>query len=86
MTQLHTLASLDGQRSYTLCLDLRNECADAHGDFCAILVELALPQHAGEHRAPQLLFCGEDACRCSLMSAKGYALVTRNQMAQLQNV
>ena len=60
MTQLHPLASLDSQGSDPLRRNLRNQGADAGRDLGSILVELLLPQHAGEDRAPQHLFGGQD--------------------------
>ena len=55
VTQLHALASLDGQRGHLLGVHLRNQLMNAAGDLHAVLVELALPQHAGEDRAAQRL-------------------------------
>ena len=55
MAQLHRCARLDGERSDLLGIDLRHERADALGDGDAVLVELVLPEHAGEDAAPQRL-------------------------------
>jgi hypothetical protein len=49
VAQLHPLARLDGQRGNLLRRNLRNQFVDAAGDLHAVLVELALPQHAGEN-------------------------------------
>jgi hypothetical protein len=70
MTQLHTLAGLNGQRGDLFSLDLRNQLVDAAGDLHAVLIELAFPQQAGEDRAAQSLLGGDDSGPCSLVSAR----------------
>ena len=69
MAQLHLLASLHGQRGNLLCLHLRHQLADASGNLHSILVELVLPQHAGENRAAQSLLRRDARSRRSLVSA-----------------
>jgi hypothetical protein len=70
MTQLHLLASLDGQRSDLLGCNLRHQLGDAASDLDSILVELALPEQAGEHRAPQLQLGRNVPSWCALVRAK----------------
>src|SRR5229473_4892406 len=53
MTQLHLLTSLDGKRGHLLGRDLRHQFGDAARDLDSVLVELALPEQAREHRTPQ---------------------------------
>jgi len=70
VAQLHALTSLDRQRCHLFGVDLRNQFVDAAGDLHAVLVELALPQHAGEDGAAQSLLGGDGAGPCSLVSAR----------------
>ena len=63
-------ASFHGERGHLLRRDLRDQFVDAAGDLHAVLIELALPQQAGEHRAPQLLLGGEAARRRALVCAR----------------
>ncbi len=70
MTQLHALASLDSKRGHLFGINLRDQLVNAAGDLHAVLIELALPQHAGEDRAPQRLLGGDGAGPCSLVSAR----------------
>ncbi len=82
VTQLHALASLHGQRSDLLGRNLRNQFTDAPGNLHAILVELALPQHAGEDRAAQSLLRSDGPGRRSLVGAQaGTLVVLRNVQA-----
>ena len=62
VTQLHLLAGLHGQRRDFFSGDLGHQLADASGDCDTILIKLALPQHAGQHRPAQLLL-GSDVLR-----------------------
>src|SRR5579864_638022 len=59
VTQLHLFARLDSQRRHLLRANLGNEFRDATCDLDSILVKLALPEEAGQHRAPQLQFGGD---------------------------
>ena len=70
MAQLHPLAGLDGQRGHLFRGHLRHQLVNAAGDLHAVLVELALPQHAGEDGAPQSLLGRDDASACSLVGAR----------------
>ncbi len=51
VTQLHPLASFNGKRSHLLGLDLGNELGNAAGDLDSVLIKLALPKQARQHRA-----------------------------------
>jgi hypothetical protein len=51
MTQLHPLASFDCQRRHLLGRDLGNEFGNAAGDLDPVLIKLALPKQARQHRA-----------------------------------
>ena len=51
MAELHLLARLNGKCGDALGLDLGDEFRDAARDLDTILVELALPQETGQHRA-----------------------------------
>jgi hypothetical protein len=70
VAQLHALAGLHGQRCHLLGLDLRYKLVNAAGDLDAVLVELALPQHAGKSGAAQGLLRSDDTGLRSLMSAR----------------
>jgi hypothetical protein len=70
MAQLHALADLDGQRGNLFRVDLRHQLMNAAGDLDAVLVKLALPQHAGEDRAAQSLLGSDDAGPCPLVCAR----------------
>jgi hypothetical protein len=52
--QLHLLTRFDRKRGNLLRRDLRHQFGNAAGDLDAVLVELALPKQAGQHRAAQL--------------------------------
>ena len=80
VTQLHALTCLHGEGRDLAGLDARDDFADAVGNLHAILVELALPQHAGEYRTPQGLL-GRDNCGRGAFMRAG-----RNEMAQLQYI
>ena len=54
MAQLHLLARLYRQPRDLLNRNLRHEFGDAAGDLDSVLVELAFPKQASQHRAPQL--------------------------------
>ena len=54
MTHLHLLTSLDRKRGNFLRRDLGHQFRNAASDLDAVLVELALPKQAGQHRAAQL--------------------------------
>src|SRR5262249_45156252 len=49
--------------------DLRHQLGDAASDLDSVLVELALPEQAGEHRTPQLQLRRNLPCRCALVGA-----------------
>ena len=70
MTQLHRGASLDGEGGDLFGVNLGDELADAACDGDAVLVELALPEHAGEDRAPQGLLGSEDGRGCAFVGAR----------------
>ena len=70
VTQLHLLARLDGKRGHLLGCDLGHEFRDAAGDLDAVLVELALPEQASQHRAPQLQFRRDVAGRRTFVRAR----------------
>lgn len=57
-------ACLYGERSDVYGLDLRDELADAIGDSDAALVELVLPEHAGEYGAPERPLRSNGCGRC----------------------
>jgi hypothetical protein len=59
VTQLHLLARLHGQRGNLLRIHLGHQFVNTAGDLHAVLVELVLPQHAGENRAAQSLLRGD---------------------------
>jgi hypothetical protein len=84
VTQLHLLARLDGKRRNTRRLDSGNEVADATRNLYPVLVELALPQHAGLNAAAQRLLRVKGDGRRALMRAE--EVPHRSQMTQLQNV
>src|SRR4029077_9805152 len=69
VTKLHLLARLDRERSNALGLDLGNEFRDAAGDLDAVLVELALPKQAGQHRTAQLQLVRDVTGRGALVMA-----------------
>ncbi len=71
VAQLHMLAGFDGQRGNLRGRNARNQFADAARDLHAVLVELVLPQHAGEHRAPQRLLGREHRGRRALVRVRG---------------
>jgi hypothetical protein len=54
MTQLHPLASFDCQRRHLLGRDLGNEFGNAAGNLDSVLIKLAFPKQARQHRAAQL--------------------------------
>ena len=85
MTQLHPLAGFDGQRGDALGRNLGNQCANAGRDLGSLLVELLLPQHAGEDGSPQHLLSGQLKGLSSLMGAQG-RLGRLFVMVQLQDV
>ena len=70
MTQLHLLARLDGERGHLLGRNLGHEFRDAAGDLDSVLVELALPEQASQHRAPQLQLGRDVSRRRALVSAR----------------
>src|SRR5581483_6567990 len=70
VAQLHLLAGLDSKRSHLVGRNLGHQLGDAAGDLDSVLVELALPKQAGEHRAPQLHLGRDVPCRCTLVRAR----------------
>ncbi len=70
MTQLHLCPSLNRERGHLLGCNLGNKLRDAARDLDAVLVELALPKQAGQHRAPQLQLRREVARRRAFMRAQ----------------
>src|SRR5579864_794366 len=70
VTQLHLLASFDGERSHILSRDLGDEFRDAARDLDSVLIELALPEQACQHRAPQLQLRGDVARRSTFVRAR----------------
>ncbi len=56
VTQVEHLARLDGQGRHDRGVEIGRQRGDTVGDGLAVLVELVLPQEAGEHRAAQGLF------------------------------
>ena len=75
MTELHLLASLDGERGNTIGVDPRNEFLDTPGDLHAVFIELALPQHAGEDGASKGLFGRDGPGGRTLMSARALVML-----------
>ena len=84
MTQLHLLARLNGERGNLRGFDARNQRSDAIGNGHAILVELVLPQHVGQHGAPQLRFRADLRSGRALMRPQGRA--RESKVAKLQNI
>jgi hypothetical protein len=80
MPQFHVLACLNSQCGNAFGENLRNKLADAACDLNAILVELSLPQHAGEDGATEGLLRRDGCCRRALVSAQTRTLIV------LQNV
>jgi hypothetical protein len=78
VTEPHLVARLDGQRGDTLGLDLGDEFCDAAGDLDAVLVELALPEQAGENGTTQLQFVRD--------VTRGRALVGAQSVSEIQQV
>ena len=70
VTELHLLTRLDGKHSHSLGLDLGNKLGNAAGDLNAVLIKLALPEQAGEHRAAQLQLVRDVTRGGSLVGAK----------------
>lgn len=68
VAQLHGGAGLDGERGDGLGRDAGYELADARGDGLPALVELVLPEHAGEYAAAQGLFGRESYSGRSFVS------------------
>ena len=54
VTKLHLLASLDGESGNLLRLNLGDKLRNASRDLDAILLELALPERARQHRTAKL--------------------------------
>ena len=50
MTQLHFSTSLDSKRGHLFRRNLWYELSNTPGDLDSVLVELAFPEQAGEHR------------------------------------
>ena len=67
--QFHLRPGLDRQRGDLLRTHLGNQGTQPLDDGDAALVELVLPQHAGEHGAPQRLLGGQDSRARSLVGA-----------------
>jgi len=67
VTQLHLLARLHCKPGHFFGRDLRHQFCDASGDLHAILIELALPEQASQHRALQLQLRRDVARRRTLM-------------------
>src|SRR6202011_4783821 len=80
VTKLHRGAGLDGERRDLFDGDLRDEFANAVCDGDTVLVELVLPEHAGEDRTPQGLLGCEDGRRCAFVGARA------REMGQLEDV
>src|SRR5262249_47552365 len=69
VAQLHLLAGLHGQGRHLLRRHLGHQFADTTGDSYAILVKLLFPEHAGQHRAPELQLRRYMAGRRALVGA-----------------
>src|SRR5580765_119771 len=80
VTQLHLLARLDCQCSHLLGRDFGDELRDAARDLDSVLVELALPEQAREHRAPQLQLRGDVARGSTLVRSR-----TRVEVEQIES-
>ena len=80
VTKLHRSASLYGEGRDLLGRNRGDELADASRDGYAFLVELVLPEHAGEYRTPQCLLRRDDGRACAFMSARA------SEMGQLEDV
>ena len=86
MSQVHLLACLDRERRNVLRHALRSQVGNPLADFHAVLVELRLPQEAGEHRATQP---GEDADvmdRCTLVSRQRGTLCVCTHLSLLSEL
>src|SRR5271170_4586028 len=84
VTQLHLLACFDRKRSHLSRVYLRNKSGDALGDGRAILIELVLPQHAGQHRAPQLRVRTDHNSGCALVRTQGRS--AESELTKFQNI
>ena len=72
VAQVEDLARLDGERGQHLRRDPHGVGDDAVGDRLAVLVELVLPQQAGQDRAAQPLLSRERSDgRCALLRTSG---------------
>ncbi len=80
VTELHRGARLDGECCDLLGIDPGYEFADAACDGDAVLVELVLPEHAGQDGAPQCLLRRDDGRACAFVSARA------REMGQLEDV
>ena len=81
---MHALARFDSERRHDRRIHLRNECGNTIRDRDAVLVELALPQEAGEDRAAQSGFRVDDRSRRTLVSARGRT--TENMRVQIEQI
>src|SRR5262249_9208560 len=70
VAELHPLTRLYRERSNLFSGDLRHQRRDALGDLNTGLIELVLPQHAGQHRTTELQLAADVARRPALMSSR----------------
>jgi hypothetical protein len=79
VAQLHPFARFHSQRGHPFRIDLRDKFLDAARNLHAVLVELPLPQHAGENSAPERLLRRNDPGLRSLVGARPRLLLENIQ-------